>query len=209
MNRTAIVYGPYGYVIGTQDTISRLCQCGMCSTDSSATDSTDKRTVTLLFNRDDLIYDIENIAYVTGDNSRTDDAHAAHQLQDIAQDGNVDRITRTLDLVHAICVEALYPFTKSECDDGLELSDTFAETPVYSVTLSVPTKKFSLTTAKLLEQLIHELLVCYALADWFAIVGRTDLASLWSEKAASALAQVKDAIGTAKTGVTTRPLHPW
>lgn len=75
-----------------------------------------KRTkvVSLEFSRKALIYDISNCAYVEGDVMPADDEHSKHQVFDIAEDGNIDRVTRILDLAHAECVEMMYPYTKVE-----------------------------------------------------------------------------------------------
>ena len=54
----------------------------------------------------------ENYSFVEGDIMQAEDEHARHQVFDIGQDGNVDRVTRILNLVHSECVEMLFPYTK-------------------------------------------------------------------------------------------------
>lgn len=205
-NTTTVIYGPYGWLIGDQSALTTACECGVCQHGTTSADE-DKRKVTLVFRREALLYDVENIAYTIGDTLKTDDAHERHQIQDIGQDGNVDRATRILDLVHAGCVEALYPYTKTECEDGMSLDDAFAEAQLYTITLNVP-KKFSASTAKFLEQLIHEYMVCAVLADWLTIT-HADLAEMWQGKAQAALDKAKEIIREARTGITTRPMRPW
>ena len=56
------------------------------------------KKITLRFKREELLYDCKNYAYVEGDVMKTDDAHDRHQVQDIAEVGNVDRLTRVFDL---------------------------------------------------------------------------------------------------------------
>lgn len=70
------------------------------------------KSVTLTFKRSELIYDAENYSFVEGDIMKTDDAHARHQVFDIGQKGNIDRVTRVLNLAHAECVEMLFPIQK-------------------------------------------------------------------------------------------------
>ena len=142
------------------------------------------KTVKLTFFREALIYDAHNIAWVEGDVMKTDNLHDKHQVQDIAEDGNIDRVTRVLDLAIAECVEACYPYSKVPVEQTTEMDDTFRETDAYVVNLLVP-DDFSQTTVTLIERYIHELLVCRVLADWFSIT-YPDKAALWDAKAEAA-----------------------
>lgn len=158
------------------------------------------KTVTLTFLREQLLYDIKNLAYVEGDVLPDEAQHSKHQVQDIGEEGNVDRVTRMLDLALAHCVEALYPFSKVDVESGVVLDDTLTETPTYTVTLLVP-DDFSDTTAKYLEQLIHNLLVYYVLADWMSIanVANPQSAANWAAKAQDLEDEIKSKLN-ARTG---------
>ncbi len=59
-----------------------------------------KKLVFLIFHRKELLYDIENNAYIQGDIMDKGDEHRRHQVIDIGQDGNVDRVTRILNLAY-------------------------------------------------------------------------------------------------------------
>jgi hypothetical protein len=146
------------------------------------------KTVRLVFKRDELLYDCQNIAYIEGDVMKTDDAHDRHQLQDIVEEGNVDRVTRVLDLAIAECVEACYPYSKIPVGQTTDMDDTLTETQNYIVKLWVP-DDFSHTTVVLLERMIHELLVCRVLADWFSIT-YPDKAAAWGAKADAAKEEI-------------------
>jgi len=154
---------------------------------------TQTRTATLKFLRPELVYDAENYAYVEGDIMGDENKHQKHQVMDIAQDGNVDRVTRVLNLAHAECVEMLYPYTKEEIEDGStpELNDVLAAPEEYTIELTLPST-FSKTTVNLLANLIHEYLVCRVLQDWFSIT-YPDASAAWAEK----LMAVKEKISTA------------
>ena len=67
-----------------------------------------KMIITLSFLRDALIYDIQNNSYVVADVMEKDDEHAKHQVYDIAEEGNIDRVTRTLDRAFEECNDLLY-----------------------------------------------------------------------------------------------------
>lgn len=208
MSKTKLIYGPYGWAIGSSDILDGgACQCLVCNPKKGS--ETYDRRLTLLFKREALLYDVETIAYVEGDVMKSDsdsEKQAKHQTQDIGQDGNVDRATRILDLVHALCLEALHKFTHEECEDGTELTDDFKEQGVYAIPMNIP-KSFSRTTANLLEKLIHEFMVCSVLADWLAITNPAK-AEIWQAKAKAAMDKAKETLHN-RSGVTTRPLHPW
>lgn len=82
------------------------------------------KTVKLTFKREELLYDIRNNAYVEGDVMQANTEHDRHQVQDIGEDGNIDRVTRVLDLAHAECAEALFPYTKENVEQETEMDDT-------------------------------------------------------------------------------------
>lgn len=148
---------------------------------------TGKRLVVLIFKRDQLIYDIENNCYVEGHIMTDADDEVRHTVQDVGQEGNVDRVTRALGLAHADIVERLYPFTQREIHHPV-VDDRLRELPVYSVFLNVP-KTFSQTTINLLGKLIHELLVCTATADWMSITNPRK-EEIWKRKAEDAMRRI-------------------
>ena len=82
------------------------------------------KTVKMTFKREELLYDIRNNAYVEGDVMQAKTEHDRHQVQDIGEDGNIDRVTRVLDLAHAECEEALFPYTKENVEQESEMDDT-------------------------------------------------------------------------------------
>ena len=71
-----------------------------------------KKTSVLTILRPELLQDIAGMGYVEGDMIKTDDEHDRHQVQDIVEDGNVERVTRVLDLTFAEITELMYPYTK-------------------------------------------------------------------------------------------------
>ena len=165
---------------------------------SKKTEDEAKYNVTLEFKRSEILYDIENYAYVEADIMKTEDEHDKHQLFDVGQDGNVDLVTRVLSLAHRECVEMLYPYTKSEPVDGTVLDDTLESPEVYIVEMSLP-GQFSHTTVKLLKQLIHKYIVCRVMSEWVGITKPTS-AEYWF----GLLEQTKERIKTALMSRRTR-----
>ena len=81
------------------------------------------KTVTLTFKRSELLYDVENYSFVEGDIMETENEHARHQVFDIGQSGNVNRVTRVLNLTHAECVEMLYPYICKVLADWMSITN--------------------------------------------------------------------------------------
>lgn len=164
------------------------------------------KTVKLIFKRSELLDDCAQLGYVHGDTMQTDDEHAKHQVMDIVEDGNVDRVTRVLNLVMSEMREVLYPYTKTEAEDGDSRVDTLTEVEEYTVSLLVP-DAFSSTTQTYLENLIHELLVDRVMADWCSIT-YPEKEGTWRIKAEEALRSINKAKNF-RMGKKLRPLHPW
>ena len=76
--------------------------------------------VTLTFKRSELIYDVANYSFVEGDIMKADEEHARHQVFDIVESGNENRVTRILNLAHAECIEMLFPYTKEDIVDSIK-----------------------------------------------------------------------------------------
>lgn len=173
----------------------------ICSYD----DSTDKTEVTLLFKREELLYDVRNAAYIEGHVMDTDNEHARHSTQDVGEDGNVDRVTRILSLSVAQCRELLYPYAKQEIY-RTELDDKLREPEVYGIVINVP-QKFSQTTLFLLEKLIHEYVVSKAVADWMSFTHPTKT-EIWAQKADEMGREIRLSLHN-RRGRVRRGIHPF
>lgn len=150
----------------------------------------------LAFNRSQLLYDIKNIAYVEADVMPAKEEHERHQVFDIAEDGNVDRVTRVMDLAVGKCKEILFPLTKTVVDEVESRDDNLKETQVYYIYLSLP-QSFSKTTLDYLSKLIHEFIVYTVLVDWLSITDITNESAY--QKWANKLSDVITEIGRAKS----------
>lgn len=139
------------------------------------------KTFTILLSRDNLLYDIKNCAYVEGDTMSAEDDHARHQVFDIGEDGNVDRVTRTMDIAYAECVEFMYPYAKKACKDSQVINNDLVEQSQYEINLTVG-DNFSQSTVELLAKLVHEYIVCRVLGDWLRITDPNNRSD-WDAKA--------------------------
>lgn len=165
-----------------------------------------EKTVTLAFKRDQLLYDISNYAFVEGDVMGEDTEHAKHQVKDIAEEGNVDRVTRVLNLAHDECVEQLYPYTKDDVVDGERFDDTFQAPKEYTIRMQLP-DGFARSTVNLVRTLIHEYMVCRVLQDWLSITFPNS-APNWERKMTQLKKNMKTSLLSRKV-VMRRKLKPF
>lgn len=115
-----------------------------------------------------------------------------HQIKDIAEDGNIDRVKRILDLGVSECEEALYPYTRNMLSEfGVEYRDDLPleDSEGWVICMIVPIT-MSHTTLCYLEKLIHEYLVALVLYDWLSLTGRESIA-IWRDKREELMGQIK------------------
>lgn len=141
------------------------------------------KTVKLVLKRKELLYDIGNYAFVEGDVMPAKEEHERHQVMDVAQAGNVDLVTRTLNLAHSEVVEILYPYTKQEVEDGEVFDDELEEFEVYEIEMKIP-ENFSRTSLNHLRNLVHDYMVARVLYEWMKVTNLENRHSAenWEEK---------------------------
>ena len=164
------------------------------------------KTAVLTILRPELLQDIAGMGYVEGDMIKTDDDHERHQVQDIVEDGNVERVTRVLDLTFAEIVELMLPFTKVASEDDARYNDVYREEEAYRLKMRLP-DDFSDTTLKYVEKLVHELMTCRVMADWCSIT-KPSAVDNWNKKADDARTSIKNAL-THRGGRTRRGMSPF
>ena len=164
-------------------------------------------TALLTFYRDELIYDIENYAFVEGDIAPADNAHQSHQVFDIAQDGNVDRVNRVLNLAVSEITEQLYPYAKEEINgDTLAYDDKASAPDSYAITLKLPSD-FAANTVQLITRMIHEYLVYRVLQDWLSIT-YPDASAKWLDKIEMLVTKIRTAL-LSRTKTMRRKMKPF
>lgn len=173
---------------------------------SDAGNSETTRKVTLVFHREQLLYDIENYAYIEGHVWGEENQHAQHTLVEICEEGNVDRVNRILGAVHAAAVEMLYPYTKQEPIEDEVICDRMWIPTDYNIEMTVPVT-MSRTTLHLLTKLIHEFMVARVIYDWLSIT-HPEAARNWLDKALEAQYEI-NSVKNCRTGILRRPAHPF
>ena len=129
--------------------------------------------------KSELIYDIRNTAYTYADSIRSGvaDSHLIHNIYDVAEDGNRDKLARILDSTIEDCREVLYRFTKMEMlgsgFDSNEWEECIGsptnEEEAYYLALRLP-KGFSSTSVHTMTVYIHDYIVNQALYEWLMVV---------------------------------------
>lgn len=161
--------------------------------------------VLLSFKRDELLYDISNAAYIEGHILEQGQQHLKHVLQDVAEAGNIDRVTRVINLSVERCKELLYPFTNNDIYASV-LDDELEAPTVYGIIMKVP-DDFSQTTLFLLEKLVHEYIVSKSLADWMSIVNPAKM-QVWELKAVELEQEIRVSLHSRRAKIRRR-LHPF
>ena len=166
-----------------------------------------EKLAALGFKRSQLLYDIANCCYIEGDLLGREEFERARMIQDVAQAGNVDRVTRIIDLSVSQCVERMYPFTRRELMRDRSMRDDVLENEQeYWIGLRVP-EDFSETTLDYLEKLIHEFIVCRAMEEWMSITN-TGKREIWGEKARNMEAELLGSLKR-RRGRVRRPCNPF
>ena len=179
--------------------------CNNITANGTSADAEDKRVVRLKFLRDQLLYDIKNYAFVEADVMGEEKQHAQHVLAEIGEEGNVDRVSRILAVVHTAVIEMLFPYTKAEPIEE-EIDNCRHAPEEYVVELNVPTT-MSRTTLHHLSKLIHEFMVYCVLADWLSITN-PQAAANWSAKAEAIKKEIEE-VKNLRRKAFTRATHPW
>ena len=159
----------------------------------------------LTFYRDVLVYDIRNYAYIEGSLLPPDDYHSCHSVQDIAEKGNIDRLSNVMSLCFAKVRELLYPYSKSQISNPF-IDNEIHIPEIYRIDLSLP-PSFSQSSLDLLRNLIHEYVVSTVVADWISITlpGKTDV---WAAKARELENEIISSKQMRRGGLS-RPVSPF
>lgn len=164
------------------------------------------RTVHIALLRSELLYDIGSMFYVEGDLAERDTGTEHHQVIDGIVGENVNRIIRMLNLCQTKLVELLYPFVKSE-NEQIELRDnTLTSDYSYCFSLTIP-DGFAESSVNRLNELMHQYMVCYAVADWLSIT-KAGAEAKWNEKCAYLEQEMRSTINRRMKRVR-RSLTPW
>lgn len=166
--------------------------------------------------KEELVHDIKNTAFTFADSIPTDDANpkVLHNVFDVGEEGNRERLARILDSAVEDCREMLYKFCKLEMTCGGFDSNEWEEcigSPcnkeiAYYLAMRMP-NGYSKTSVHTLTVYIHDYIVYRSLYEWLMIV-YTDGAENFLVLAEDKKQKIKDA--TNRTAGRSRiRLHPF
>lgn len=146
------------------------------------------RYISIKLIRAELIYDINLSAYAVGETIRGEDNDRS-LVMDICDDGKVDKVTMCLNKAWGELLNDMTGYTKIETDEDMDADDVFTSPEEYSVRLCVP-NSFSKLNVEAVKNAMHTYLVNEALAGWFAITKKDEVA-YYEDKSLIELAKVK------------------
>ena len=145
------------------------------------------RDALLVFKREELLYDIKSICYLEGE-MMSEDIETRHQIMDVADFGNENRVARVLNLAHSECIEMLYPYSKRMVAEQA-VTDDLSAPQLYDIRLFLP-ETFSQTTLDVIHRLMHEYMVNSVVSDWLSIT-KPDSQITWESKKIMARDKIK------------------
>ena len=163
------------------------------------------KQVTLTFHRSELLDDVERIADLLS-HGMPKDNHIRHMLADICQDGNLDRLARSMSLAYHLCEGFLHRYTRTDADDDNVLCNGFGWPEIYLMTLNIP-DNFSEGSVVLVEKLIHEYICAYVIWDYLSLT-HYEQAAEWYAKLGTLEEKIKNTTQI-PGGRYRRPLQPF
>lgn len=165
-----------------------------------------RKQIDIVLYRNSLLYDISNVAFIVGDCNPDIDVKGRSSIMDICTDGNVDRVTRMMNMGINELINRVYCFTKDRVLENCTLNDLFIEPDKYELRMSVP-EDFSKTTASVLTDYMHEFIVDFVIADWLSITKKDDM-QIWKDKSDICIEKIRSVIND-RVGAIKRKLSPF
>lgn len=156
--------------------------------------------------RKELLYDIANCGYMYGRSIGDEGVKVRDVVQGITDEGNVDVVTRMLDLGFAQMEEMLYPFTKEDSEGGT-VDDELKEAGKYVMEMELPAG-VSKTSIALILNLAHDYLVNYVLWRYLGMLGLEKAAVYFGMLAKEAEGDMRSA-ALRQSGKLRRTLRPF
>lgn len=156
-----------------------------------------------------MVYDVANAAWLQAEalrDSAPESVHIAHSIRDIAQSGNRDVLSDALSGAYLSAREKLFPYTRESVPENV-YHEYKAQQGYFKFHLLLP-EGFSLTTAELVESLVHDYMVYYALRAYYLTLGFTSGAEIAGVVAAEASSRLQTAL-MSRTRRMRRPLKPF
>ena len=146
----------------------------------------------MLFDKDDILFEIQHLAAAQGDAARIkDDATGAllEQFKNVCAEDNVDRPLRTIPLAMSKCERMLHPWSGRVVGKHSSIKNDIDEKRELAIELNVE-EHFTSELAWALMRNIQEYIEVYVLDDWAGVTypeGR----AYWTERMAAIEVEIK------------------
>ena len=164
----------------------------------------------------ELVFDIKNTAAVYADSisSSVADSHSIHNIYDVGEDGNRDKLARILDSAVEDCNEMLFRYTKMKMLGGGFDSNEWEECigsptneeEAYYLAMRIP-QGFSKTSVHTMTVYIHDYIVNQCLYEWL-MIAYPDGADRFLALAEDKKQKIKEA-SNRSAGMARISLHPF
>ena len=161
-----------------------------------------RQTITITLYKSELMYDVQNKTYLTGQSRRTGGNHEeVANMQANDDEENANQILRSLGNAFATLKTKLSEYLE---ESGTTTNDIqMAGTGDITVSLKVPSN-FNKATNDTISAALHQYLVNTAIGDWFTITNKND-ASDYIAQAAANLEQIREAVNKRVRPTRTNP----
>ena len=155
---------------------------------------------TITLSKDNILYDIENTAYVVGLNRSTGvNFEQVSNIQNTGEGGDRDMVLRSIETAFNEIKRNVNRFIIDTAIAASSTNELTDETSAFSLTLTMP-GNFNKASVDSIKSASHEYIVAHALIDWFTAV-KPDEVPIYIQKKADASINILSALYRKKAPV--------
>ena len=150
-------------------------------------------STTITLSKDNILYDIENTAYVVGLNRSTGvNFEQVSNIQNTGEGGDRDMMLRSIETAFNEIKRNVNRFIIDTAIAASSTNELTDETSAFSLTLTMP-GNFNKASVDSIKSASHEYIVAHALIDWFTAV-KPDEVPIYIQKKADASINILSAL---------------
>lgn len=160
-------------------------------------------SITITLNKDQLLYDIQNITYTVGLNRNSgSNFEQVSNIQNNGEGGDLDMMLRSIETGYNEIKRNVNRFISESTASSTNTFTTNSGS--FTLVLTMP-GNFNQASVDSIKSSAHEYIVCHSLIDWFTAV-KPDEVKIYAEKKAEANISLLSALYRKKA--PTRPTQP-
>lgn len=160
---------------------------------------------TMVLQREELVQDIRNCAYIVADSVKTDNPDNRGRIRDVAELNNRENMFRWIDLAAGMVANFLTKWSAVYERINTLVTDRYKEQPCYTIHMEVP-KQFPENTFAYAKDLAHQFIVSKVMYEYLKVIF-PDAAAVWKETMDDLEAKLRD-IANKQYGIIYRPFTP-